>query len=89
LEYAAETVKTEPAYVRLEGRRIVVKAGTVEAEVKFKLLKHGKVERLLADDVAQTLAIYKPLRALGCERKLGLGRQSGQRGNVGPRRCRR
>jgi len=50
----------------------VVKAGNVEAEVEFKLLKLHKAERLTADDVAQTLALYKSLKALGVPVKLTL-----------------
>jgi len=65
LEHAAEHVEAEPAEVRLEGRRIVVKAGGVKVVLEFKLLKHGKAEHLTAADVAQTLALYKSLKALG------------------------
>jgi len=65
LEHAAETVEAEPAEVRLEGRRIVISAGDVKAEVEFKPLKGKETEFLLAKDVEQTLALYKSLRALG------------------------
>jgi len=65
LEHAADRVEAKPAEVRLEGRHIVVETGSVKAEVEFKLLKHGKVERLPADDVEQTLALYKSLREVG------------------------
>jgi len=65
LERAAEHVRAEPAEVRLEGRRIVVKAGGVEAEVEFKLLKGKEAMYLLANDVKQTLAIYRSLREVG------------------------
>jgi len=65
LEYAAETVKAQPAEVRLEGRRVVVKAGDAEAGVEFKLLKRGEAEFLLARDVEQTLALYKSLKEVG------------------------
>jgi len=59
LEHAAEDVRAEPAEVRLEGRRVVVKAGDMKAEVEFKLLKGKEVDFLLANDVGQTLALYK------------------------------
>jgi len=65
LEHAAERVVAGPADVRLEGGRIVVKAGGVETAVEFKLLKRGEAEFLTAQDVEQTLALYKSLRALG------------------------
>jgi len=65
LEHTADGTKAEPADVRLEGRRIVVKAGDVENDVEFKLLKRGKVEHLIAADVVQTLALYKSLREVG------------------------
>jgi len=65
LEHAAETVKAQPAEVRLEGKRIVVKAGDMETEVEFKLLKRGEVEFLTAKDVEQTLALYKALKEVG------------------------
>jgi len=51
--------------VRLEGRRIVINAGDVKAEVEFKLLKGKEAEFLMAKDVAQTLALCKSLKALG------------------------
>jgi len=65
LKHAAERVEAKPAEVRLEGRRAVVKAGDVEAEVEFKLLKFGKAEFLTAQDVEQTLALYKSLKEVG------------------------
>jgi len=65
LKHTAERVRAEPAEVRLEGRRIVVKAGGVKAVLEFKLLKHGKAEHLTATDMAQTLALYKSLKAIG------------------------
>jgi len=65
LEYAAENVETKPAEVRLEGRRVVVKAGNVEAEVEFKLLKGSEAVFLVAQDVERTLALYKSLRKVG------------------------
>jgi len=65
LEHAAETVKAEPAEVRLKGRRIVVEVGGVKAEVEFKLLKGSEADFLLAQDVAQTLVLYKSLREVG------------------------
>jgi len=65
LEHAAERVEAKLAEVRLEGRRVVVKAGGVEAEVEFKLMKRGKADFLMAKDVEETLALYKSLRALG------------------------
>jgi len=58
-------VKAELAHVRLEGRRIVVKAGTVEAGAVFKFLKLHKADYSVVADITQSLAIYKPLRALG------------------------
>jgi len=51
--------------VRLEGMRIVIKAGGFEAEVEFKLLKGKEAEFLMAQDVEQALALYKSLRELG------------------------
>mgnify|MGYP001772524316 CR=1 FL=1 len=57
LEHAAERVEAKPAEVRLEGRRVVVKAGNVEAILEFKPLKQGKAEYLTANDVEQTLAL--------------------------------
>jgi len=65
LEHAAEGVETELAEVRLEGRRIAVKAGGAEAAVEFKLLKRNETVFLLTQDVAQTLALYRSLKALG------------------------
>jgi len=65
LEHAADSVETEPAEVQLEGRRVVVKAGGVEAEVEFKLLKHREAEFLMTKDVEQTLVLYKSLKELG------------------------
>jgi len=65
LEHAAERVEAKPAEVRLEGRRIVISTGGVEAEVDFKLLKRHKAEFLMAEEVVQTLALYKSLRELG------------------------
>jgi len=65
-EHIADGTKAEPADVRLEGRRTVVKAGDVENDVEFKLLKRGKVEHLIvAQDMGQTLALYKSLKAIG------------------------
>ena len=65
LEHAAEHVKAVPAEVRLEVRRVVVEAGDAKAEVEFRLLKRKEVKFLLAQDVTQTLALYKSLKALG------------------------
>jgi len=65
LKHAADSIEARPAEVRLEGRRIVVKAGGVEAAVEFKLLKRGKAEFLMAQDVLQTLALYKSLKEVG------------------------
>jgi len=65
LEHAAETVKAQPAEVRLEDKRIVISAGGVEAEVKFKLLKGKEVEFLLAQNMERTLALYNSLKSLG------------------------
>jgi len=65
LEHAAKRVEAEPAEVRLEGKHIVISAGDVKAEVDFKLLKRNEAEFLLTQDVAQTLALYKSLKALG------------------------
>jgi len=65
LEHAAERVKAEPAEVRLEDRRIVVKAGDVEAEVEFKLLKRKEAAFLPVKDVARTLTLYKSLKEAG------------------------
>jgi len=65
LEHAADRVEAEPAEVRLEGRRIVISAGGVKAEVDFKLLKFGKADFLMTQDVKRTLALYKSLKALG------------------------
>jgi len=65
LEHANEIVKAQPAEVRLEGRRVVVKAGGVEKDVEFKLLKFGKAEYLIANDVEQTIALYKSLKEAG------------------------
>jgi len=65
LEHAAETVEAKPAEVRLEGRRVVISAGDVKADVEFKLLKRSEAEFLLAKDVRETLALYKSLRELG------------------------
>ena len=65
LEHAAETMKAEPAEVRLEGRHIVVEVGDVKTEVEFKLLKGSEADFLLAKDVRQTLVLYKSLKALG------------------------
>jgi len=73
LEHAAETMKTQPVEVRLEGRHIVVKAGDVEVEVEFKLLKHGKTEFLLAKDVEQTLVLYKALKEVGVRAEITPG----------------
>ena len=65
LEHAVDSVEAKPAEVRLEGRRIVISAGGVEAKVEFKLLKGKEAEFLTAQDVAQTLALYKSLREVG------------------------
>jgi len=65
LEHAAEHVEAKPAEVRLEGRRIVVRAGGVRAEVEFKLLKGSEADFLPVQDVAQALTLYKSLKALG------------------------
>jgi len=65
LEHAAERVEVKPAEVRLEGGRIVINAGGVETAVEFKLLKRGEAKFLTAQDVGQTLALYKSLKALG------------------------
>jgi len=65
LEHAAEATKAQPAEVRLEGRRIVIRADGVERDVEFKLLKRHKADYLLANDMAQTLALYKSLREVG------------------------
>jgi len=65
LEYAAENVETKPAEVRLEGRRVVVKAGDVETEIEFKLLKGKEAEFLMTKDMEQTLALYKSLKEMG------------------------
>ena len=65
LEHAAEDVRAELAGVRLEGRRIIIETSGVEAAIDFRLLKRGEAEFLLAEDVGQTLAIYKSLKALG------------------------
>jgi len=70
LEHAADRVEAKPAEVRLEGRRVVVKAGDVEAEVEFKLLKRKEAEFLTAQDVVQTLALYKSLKEVGCPSRL-------------------
>jgi len=65
LKYAAEGVKAGSAKVSLEGRRIVVSAGGVEVAVEFKLLKHGEAVFFMAQDVGQTLVLYKSLKAMG------------------------
>jgi len=65
LEHAAERVEARPAEVRLEGRRIVISAGSVETAVELKLLKRGKADFLLAQHVEHTLALYKSLREVG------------------------
>jgi len=65
LEHAAETVRAEPAEVRLEDKHIVISVGDVKAEVEFKLLKGSEVEFLLAQDVERTLALYKSLNEAG------------------------
>jgi len=65
LEHAADRIKAKPAEVRLEERHVVVKAGGVVAEVEFKLLKRHRAKCLTADDVRQTLALFKSLKALG------------------------
>jgi len=65
LEHVAKHVEAKPADVRLEGRRIVVRAGDAKAEVEFKLLKGSEAEFLLANNVEQTLALYKSLKEVG------------------------
>jgi len=65
LKHAAEDARTEPAEVRLEGKRIVIKADDAKAEVEFKPLKRKEAEFLLVKDVGQTLVVYKSLKALG------------------------
>jgi len=65
LEHAAERVKAEPADVLIEGRRVAVKTGGVETTVVFRLLKRSEAVFLMAQDVDQTLVLYKSLRALG------------------------
>ena len=57
MKHAADSVKTRPAEVRLEGKRVVVKAGDVEVAVEFKLLKNGEVDFLPVKDIMQTLAL--------------------------------
>lgn len=84
LKYAAETVKAEPAYVRLEGGRIVVKAGTVKAEVVFKFLRLHKADYLVAADITQSLALYKPLRALGVRAEIRPGASKWTARRCGP-----
>jgi len=70
LDHAAERVEAKSAEVRLEGRRIVISAGGVEAEVEFKLLKRHRAEYLFASDVGQTLALYKTLKEVSVPVKL-------------------
>jgi len=65
LEYAADSVEAEPAEVRLEGKRIMIKAGGFETVVEFKLLKGNEADFLLAHDIGQTLALYKSLKEVG------------------------
>jgi len=65
LEHAAERVEAKPAEVRLEDRRIVVKAGDIESEVEFKLLKRKEAAFLPVKDVARTLTLYKSLKEAG------------------------
>jgi len=65
LQQAAESVRAEPADLTIEGRHIAVRASGAEAAIEFKLLKGGKAVFLLAQDVVQTLALYKSLKALG------------------------
>lgn len=65
LEHAVRHVEAKPVEVRLEGRHIVISAGNVKAEVEFKLLKHREAEFLVAQDVVQTLALYKSLKEMG------------------------
>jgi len=65
LDHAADRVEAEPAEVRLEGRRIIIKVGGVETALEFKLLKRHKANYLFANDIVQTLALYKSLKALG------------------------
>jgi len=65
LEHAAGSVKAKPAEVTLESRRIVVKASGIEVAMEYRLLKSSEAEYLLAQDVAQTLVLYKSLKALG------------------------
>jgi len=65
MEHAAAGVRAKPAEVRLEGRHIAVRAGAIATEVEFKLLKFGKAEYFLAQNVGQTFALYKSLKAVG------------------------
>jgi len=65
LECAAERVRAEPAEVRLKGRHIAVRTGSVKAKLVFKPLKFGKAEYFITTDVEQTLALYKSLKEVG------------------------
>jgi len=65
LEHAAERVEAKPAEVLLEGRRIVISAGDVKAEVEFKLLKRSEAVSFPVQDVERTLALYKMLKQMG------------------------
>jgi len=65
LEHAAEHVEVKPAEVRLEGRRIAISTGGIEAGVEFKLLKRKEAVFLPVQDVERTLALYKSLREVG------------------------
>jgi len=65
LEHAADSVEAKPAEVRLKGRCIIIRAGGVEKDVEFELLKRHKADYLFANDIVQTLALYKSLKAIG------------------------
>jgi len=70
LEHAAERVEAKPANIAIEGKCIVIKADGVGKDVEFKLLKLHKAEYLTANDIVQTLALYKSLKALRVPVKL-------------------
>jgi len=70
LKHAADRVEAKPAEVRLVGRRIVISAGSVETGVEFKLSKGREAVFLTAQDVRETLALYKSLKALGVPVKI-------------------
>jgi len=65
LQHATENVRSGLADVSLEGNRIVMRAGGVKAAIEFKLLKRGEAVFFMAQEVGQTLALYKSLKALG------------------------